>query len=51
MAELARHGHDAQLARALESSRLVGGALLKHEDEELQQIAELAEEILKQEYR
>jgi len=39
------------LKRALERSRRVGDMLLAREDEELEQIDQLAEEIIKKEYR
>jgi len=41
---------DRSLARALERSRRVGSLLLKHEDEEISRVGQLAEELVSREY-
>ncbi|KAL4449446.1 hypothetical protein ABPG77_007090 [Micractinium sp. CCAP 211/92] len=47
---LAAAGPDRALARALERSRLVGGQLLKAEEEELGRVDQLAQELLSSQY-
>lgn len=47
---LAAAGPDRALARALERSRLVGGQLLKAEEEELARVDQLAQELLSSQY-
>lgn len=49
-AALASARQDAELARALDRSRRVGGMLLKAESEEMGAVSALAEELLASEY-